>query len=166
VSTQGGDCEIWYALAATPQNGNLVTATFSNTTSGVFTTFGIAGIDLTNTTGLSAFGATATANNASSSTASVNLTTTRSNSWVFAVGNSSNSNKLNAISAAGMTNLLAHSNSTTSSSVLMMQTAPSGSVGTVVTMSGNSTTATDWNMLAFEVLPSLGHGLSSGNVGV
>jgi hypothetical protein len=165
ISTQGGDCEVWYALAPTLISNVVVTAAYSGSpASGNFMALGVTGIDLTSITGSNAIGAIANANAAASSTPTVSLTTTRNNSWVFAVCNSSNTSKLTA-PGTGQSNLHDHTNSTTSSSLVMMQTAPTQTSGTSVTMSASSSTVTDWNIYAFEVLPSFGHGLSLGGAG-
>lgn len=166
VATQGGDCEIWYALAPTKLTNHSIVANFSaSVTSGDYMIVGLSGVDLNSGNGSSAIGAFATANNAASSQPSVSLTTTRNNSWVFALGNSSNTNKLTSIVGATQTMLHSHNNGTSSSSFMTMLNTATPDTGTSVSLSNTNTTVTDWNMAAVEILPSLGHGLLSGGVG-
>lgn len=151
ISTQGGDLELWYALAASTIFRQTITFNWSGNVTGEALIFGIAGIDTTSGTGSSAFGATQTANSAGSSTPSASLNTTRNNSWVFALENSSNSTAGNS-SGTGQTVIKNHSS--TGSSCILMQNGATPTSGTNVTMSTNVAT-TDWNMFAFEVLPAL-----------
>lgn len=167
TSQQGGDIEIWYALAPTPiadsQLANNVTVNFSASINGEVLIWGIAGVRTSGSNGSGAFGATNSANASASSIPTVSLTTTANNSWVFAIQNSSNTSANNS-AGAGQTTLKGHTTSTTSASLVLMQNAATPSSGTSVS-SSTAGAATDWNMYAFEVLAGGLHELSLLGVG-
>lgn len=175
AAQQGGDLEIWYTFTSAALQplvssgvGSTTTATFNGTIiSADVLIFSITGADITNTTGLSAFGATASNNASASSNPTVNLSTTRNNSWVFAVANSSNSSGLTAGAGSNQTVMHSHSKNTAtvSSSIMLMQNSATPVSGTSVTMNSSSSTITNWNIYAFEILPAFGHGLTIGGIG-
>jgi FtsP/CotA-like multicopper oxidase with cupredoxin domain len=83
---QLGTSEIWRAFATTPLAGATVTATLSQPVVSLLTVVTFTGADRTGTNGSGAIGAVRAANSAvGAPTASV--VTTRTNSWVFGVGN-------------------------------------------------------------------------------
>ena len=83
---QSGTSEIWRAFAATPLSAVTATATLSQAVSASMTVMSFTGIDPSGTNGAGAIGATAS-RNAASGAPTASLVTTRSNSWVFGVGN-------------------------------------------------------------------------------
>lgn len=165
-NTVDGSCEVWYALARTP-TGNFQpvitfsTAVVSASCSGV----SIIGADLTGSNGSGAIGAVAIA--ASSSAApTVNLTTTRNGSWVFACAN----NPTNSATAwvAGTNQALLRSNgdsTNTTSAGTSQQVAPTPTAGTVVTMDYTAPSAQSCNIIAVEILPAITHGLAATGAG-
>src|SRR5712691_4784799 len=85
TNTQKGTAEIWRAFAAAVLGNVSVTATLSQAATSTLTVVSFTGVDTSGTNGSGAMGATASASGNSGAPAGT-LTTTRNNSWVFAVG--------------------------------------------------------------------------------
>jgi hypothetical protein len=83
---QSGTSEIWRAFTPAPLSAAVVTATLSQSVVSSLTLITFRGADTSGTNGAGAIGATV-ANSAATGAPSAILVTTRSNSWVFGVGN-------------------------------------------------------------------------------
>ncbi|HEV2412233.1 MAG TPA: hypothetical protein VGS28_00300, partial [Candidatus Saccharimonadales bacterium] len=119
VTTQGGDCEAWYAFspAAFP-SGISFTVNFSGTAAnGTAAIQGFANVDMSSGNGSSAIGASNTANGATSSQPTVNLTSTRNNSWTIGICNSAN---FTGLSSAGTNCTALHTRQDASSSSIFL----------------------------------------------
>jgi hypothetical protein len=86
TNVQFGTSEIWRAFAAARLTNVTVTATLSQGVASALTVVSFSNVDTSGTNGSGAIGATASAN-AASGPPTATLVTTRSNSWVFGVGN-------------------------------------------------------------------------------
>ena len=86
TNVQSGTSEIWRAFAAAPLVNVTVTATLSQAVASAMTVVSFSNVDTSGTNGSGAIGATASANNHPGAPTAT-LVTTRSNSWVFGVGN-------------------------------------------------------------------------------
>jgi len=86
ANVQSGNSEVWRAFAPSPLTNVSVTATLSQAAVSSLTVMTFTGADTSGTSGSGAIGATAVFSNTTGAPTS-NVTTTRNNSWVFAVGN-------------------------------------------------------------------------------
>ena len=143
-NTQAGTSEIWTAPAAAKLTSVAITATRTGSYRSSLVVTAFKGADL------SAIGATASASGTTGAP-TVSLTTTRANSWVWAVGNDWD----NAIArTVGANQTKVDEFLTASGDTLWMQrqTAITGASGTVVTINDTAPTADRWNLTAIEIL--------------
>lgn len=157
VNTQAGSTEIWSAFSPTPFSNKTITFNFSTSiVSANFTVTSFVGADISGTNGSGAIGAVATTNTTAAAP-SVNLTTTRDNSWVWAVANT-------GTAAPGGTNnpgtgqsVLRQLNDTTNAcgSWVWRQNSLTAISGTTVTSNITSPTTDNCNVAAIEILPAI-----------
>jgi len=86
TNVQAGTSEIWRAFAPATLSNAIVTATLSQTAVSSISVSSFSNVDTSGTNGSGAIGATASGNS-SAGAPTTTLITTRSNSWVYGVGN-------------------------------------------------------------------------------
>ena len=153
ANVQSGTAEIWRAMSPTPLSNVFVTATLSQRVLSSITVLSFIGADMSGTNGSGAIGATA-ATNARSGAPTASLVTTRSNSWVFGVGNDFD----NAVSRkVGATQTLVHQDLSSSGDTywVQRQTNVTPTEGSTVTINDTAPTADRYDLAIVEVLPSL-----------
>jgi Bacterial Ig-like domain (group 2)/Bacterial Ig domain len=151
TNTQMGTAEIWRAFAATQISNASITATLSQNVASSLLVLSFAGVDTTGTNGSGAIGATGTAN-AASGAPSASLTTTRNNSLVLGVG----SDWDNAVSrAVGANQTLLHQDLSPTGDTywMQMQSVPTPTAGTTVTINDTTPTGDRYNLGIVEVRP-------------
>lgn len=165
ANTNSGSCEVWYAWVPTPKGAFTNNMTFSGSVpSGAFITAGLVGADSTSGNGSSAFGATATGTS-SSAAPTINLTTTRNNSWVYtAMNDPQHSSTLTIGSNQTMFRTINDATSG-SCSAIGRQTALTPAAGTVVASNWTSPSVDSCNILAIEILPRITHELGAAGAG-
>ncbi|MDQ1381382.1 MAG: large repetitive protein, partial [Actinomycetota bacterium] len=144
TNARPGDAEIWWARAG---------GTLSNVS--VTSTPGVTGFDQSLTVvafrGASGIGVTGTAN-AATGAPSVSLTTTRTSSWVFGVGNDWDRAGARTV-GPGQTMVHQWVDSTSGDTYWTQSTsAPTPASGTAVAISDTAPTADRWNLTSVEVL--------------
>jgi hypothetical protein len=159
-----GSSEIWYALSPGVQSF-VATITFSGSVAGAnAASASITGADITTITGSGAIGAVAGAALASAAP-SVNLTTTRNGSWVFACSNDPTANTA-YVAGSSQTLLRSSGDSTnTGSSGISRQTNPTAASGTVITSNFTAPSANTCNIAAVEILTVTPHQLAISGTG-
>ena len=151
-NAQSGTSEIWRAFAIAPLSGVTVTATLTQSVLSSITVLSFTGVDTSGTNGSGAIGATKSAS-ATSGAPTATLTTTRSSSWVFGVGNDFD----NAVARTpGLNQSLVHQDLTSTGDTywVQMQNAPTPVSGTSVTINDTAPTGDRYNLAIAEVLPS------------
>jgi uncharacterized repeat protein (TIGR01451 family) len=164
TNTQAGSAEIWRAFAPSVLTNVTVTATLSQSVESSITVLSFAGVDTTGTNGSGAIGAIGSAN-ASSGAPSASLVTTRSNSWVFGVGNDYD----NAIARTpGSGQKLVHQDLAPINDTywVQMENAATALSGTSVTINDTTPTSDRYNLTTVEVLPSAGGGGGTTTYGI
>jgi hypothetical protein len=152
TNTQSGSAEIWRAFAPSTLSNVVVTATLSHSVISSMTVMSFKNVDTSGTNGSGAIGATGTAN-ARSGAPATSVVTTRSNSWVFGVGNDYD----NATARTpGSGQSLVHQYLTTAGDTywVQMQNNPTPTAGTTVTINDTAPTADRYNLSICEVLPA------------
>jgi hypothetical protein len=164
INTNAGSTEVWRAFAPISQNFGLTFTMSASTVSFNFVVVGIVGADMTGTSGSGAIGAFNTATSTSAAP-SVNVTTTRNNSWVWAAGNDS-TGTVAAVAGTGQT-LLRSDKDTANNCLawLQRQTTATTTSGTVVTMNNTAPSTDSCNMLAVEILPAIHYNLAATGAG-
>jgi hypothetical protein len=165
VNTNAGCVELWRSFAATPLAAVSTVVTFSiAVVSANVMACGFIGTDFTSGDGSSAIGSIATGT-MTAAAPTINLTTTRNNSWVWAVTNTANiSGTLTAGSA--QTIMRSQSDATNATAGWMWrQNARTPLTGTTVTMNSTSPTTGTGNIMAVEILPQRTYGLGTLGVG-
>jgi len=154
-NTGGGSSEIWYAFSPTPQVPFTPTVTFSaSTTSVEICGLSIIGVDSTGTNGSGAIGNTAGATS-SSAAPTVNLTTSRAGSWVFACSNDPSA-ATNFVAGTSQSLIKSATDGTNScSGGTLQQTSPTANLGTTITSNFTAPSANSCNIVAIEILPRL-----------
>jgi len=152
ANVQQGTSEIWRALASAPLSNVTVTATLSQAVMSSITVMSFKGVDTSGTNGSGAIGAVKTANGTSGA-AKVTLTTTRSNSWVFGVGNDWDNPNARLVSP---NQALLHQYMPSVGDTLWVQrfrnSVPVS--GTAVTLGVLAPTTDRWNFAAVEIKPA------------
>jgi hypothetical protein len=161
-----GSCEIWRAMSPTTFLGRTVTINFSGSVvSANFVFMSMLGADMTGVNGSGAIGTTNTAST-SAAAPSINLTTTRDNSWVWAMASESSvgigtitpgSNQFVVRALTDATNV--------AGSWTWRQTAITPTAGTNVTMNTTNPTTANCNVVAVEILPAIHKNLGAMGVG-
>jgi len=152
TNAQKGTAEIWRAFAAVPLNSVTVLATLSQSVFSSITVMSFMGVDGSGTNGSGAIGATGTAN-AAYGAPTASLVTTRSNSWVFGVGNDYD----NAIARTpGPGQGLVHQDLAAVGDTywVQMQSNPTPLASTIVTISDTAPTGDRYNLSICEILPA------------
>ncbi len=161
TNAQKGGAEVWKAFATAPLSNVTVTASLSASVISSMTVISFSGVDPTGTGGAGAIGATAS-HSAASGAPTATLVTTRSNSWVFGVGNDYDSATART---AGSNQTIAHQDLTSAGDTywVQMQNSPTPASGTSVTINDTAPTKDSYNLSLVEILPSLGaYGISGG----
>ncbi len=145
-NTQAGDSEIWQAVAPSPLTNVQVTATrASGSYVGSMVVDAFIGASTTS-------GTTAT-NSAASGAPSVMLTTTRANSWVWAVGNDYDNTIARTVNA-GQTKVDEFLSPTGDTYWAQSVTSTTPTAGTKVTVGDSAPTKDRYNMVAVELVPA------------
>ncbi len=166
ANTNAGSSEIWRAFSPVPLINQQMTITFSaSTISGNIMFASIVGADMTGANGSGAVGATNTGSTTAAAP-SISLTTTRSNSWVWAMGNEGTA-AAGTITAGGGQTISRSNNDTTNAAAswMLRQNNLTATSGTIVTMNCTAPTTDNCNMAAIEILPAIRSSLSSLGVG-
>src|SRR5216684_148924 len=154
TNTQLGTAEIWRAFATAALTNVTVTATFSQSVLSSMTVVSFTGADTSGTNGSGAIGATISANGATGAP-TANLTTTRANSVVFAVGDDPTAKVARTIGAnQSLVHQLLCAPSTQTCTLWVQQTPkliPTS--GTAVTINDTAPTADAWNLSLVEIKP-------------
>lgn len=149
-----GSVELWRAFSAAPLAATTATITFSaSIVSANFMIVGFINADFSGSNGSAAIGAVA---NATFTTAvpTVSLSTTRNNSWVWAVTQSSTTTTT-AVAGSAQTIMRTQTDATnTTQSIMWRQTARTAVTGTSVTMNLTAPSTGTGNVLAVEILPA------------
>jgi hypothetical protein len=149
TNTQFGTSEIWRTLAPAPLTNAFVTATYSiPSPQSSITVVAFSGVDFSGTSGSGAIGAVASGNaNPGAPTAS--LVTTRTNSWVFGVGNDWDGP---VARVPGSNQSLVHQYLAPSATLwVQMNNSPVASKGTRVTVNDSSPTDDRYNLTIVEI---------------
>ena len=153
TNTQSGSSEIWRAFSTAALSSVTVTASLSQSVLSSITVMSFVGADPSGTNGSGAIGSTGTGNS-SRGAPTATLTTTRSGSWVVGVGNDYD----NAINRTpGSNQKLVHQDLTSTGDTywVQMQTVPTPSSGTAVTINDTAPTTDRYNLSICEVLPAV-----------
>ena len=153
TNAQMGTSEVWRAYSAGQLSNVTVTATFSQSAPACsMTVVSLTGTDTSGVNGAGAIGAIASANSAAG-VPSVYLTTTRSSSLLFAVGNDWTAATARTL-GAGQT--LVHQDLSPTGDTYWVQRTSAGvpTQGTVVTLNDTGPTGHMFNFTAVEVLAS------------
>ena len=154
ANAQRGTSEIWRAFAPTRLSNVAVTATLSQSVVSSITVMSFTGVDTSGTNGSGAIGATGS-NNGSSGAPTATLVTTRSNSWVFGVGNDFD----NAIARTpGANQTLVHQYLAPVGDTywVQRQNQPTPASGTTVTINDTAPTTDRYNLSICEILAAPG----------
>jgi hypothetical protein len=154
TNAQAGTAEIWRAFATSPLSNVNVTATLSQSVSSSITVMSFSGVDTSGTNGSGAIGATGSGNSGSGAPAA-SLTTTRNGSRVIGVGVDFDA-ALNRTAGANQTIVhqdLQSSPSGTDTFWVQMQSTPTPSSGTTVTINDTAPTQDRYDLSTCEVLP-------------
>ncbi len=154
TNVQKGTAEIWRAFASAKLNNVTVRATLSKAAAASITVIGCTGVDTTGVNGAGAIGAVGSANG-SSGAPSVQLATTRNNSWVFAVGTDWDNPIPRTL---GPNQTLIHQYMPPVGDTYWVQRVNDSVAvsGTVVTLNDTAPTSDRWNFTAVEILPPAG----------
>jgi RHS repeat-associated protein len=145
---QGGVSEIWKATATTTLTGATVTATQSNI--GAYHQ----SLTVVALTGAAGVGASAQANSYTGAP-TVSLTSTRAGSLVFGAGNDWDNNIARTV-GAGQTLIHEFTDTVTGDdSWVQKVSAPTGAVGSAITVNDTAPTGDVWNLVAVEVIPTV-----------
>jgi hypothetical protein len=156
TNVQSGTSEIWRAFAPAQINNTQITASLSQSVWASLTVASYTGADQSAADGSGAIGAVASSN-ASSGAPSGSLVTTRSNSWVFGVGNDFD-NAIARTPAAGQS-LVSQSLTLIGDTYwVQMQNAATPNSGTTVFINDTAPTGDRYNLSLVEILPALASG--------
>lgn len=152
TNVQLGTAEIWRAFAVNLLANVTVKVSLSQSVANSVTVISFIGADPSGTNGSGAIGASGTGN-AHPGAPSASVVTTRSNSWVFAVGNDWD-NAVSRTPAAGQS--LVHQYLATVNDTYWVQSEnlPTPQSGTTVTISDTAPTTDRYNLSVVEVLPA------------
>jgi hypothetical protein len=148
---QSGTSEVWRAFASGPLSGISVTATFSQAIVSSMTVISFTGVDSSGTNGSAAIGATASTG-ASFGAPTATVVTTRSNSWVFGVGNDFD-NAITRTLGPNQTMIHQYLAPVGDTYWVQRQNLPTPTSGTAVTINDISPTMDRYNLAIVEVLP-------------
>ena len=151
TNARRGVSEIWRTVAPSPLTNATITATLVQSAAASVTVVAFTGADVSGTNGSGGIGATKSAS-AASGAPTVSLTTTRANSWVFAVGNDWDGAQARTL---GTNQTMIHQYLATVGDTFWVQrtSAPTAASGTIVTINDTAPTTHQYNLSACEVLP-------------
>jgi Fibronectin type III domain len=155
TNTQAGTAEIWRAFATSPLSQVNVSAILSQSVASSITVITFTGADTSGTNGSGAIGAIGTGNS-SAGTPSASLTTTRNGSWVVGVGVDFD-RPLNRTTGANQT--IVHQDLQNLAPLydtfwVQMQSAPTPSSGTTVTIDDTAPSTDCYDLSICEILPA------------
>jgi hypothetical protein len=155
ANTNAGSMEVWRAFAPIPIAPSTITINFASSVSVNAMVAGFIGADFTGTNGSGAIGNTNTGSTTAAA-ASITLTTTRNNSWVFAAASQGNATA-STITAGTAQTVLRSQNDTVNvcASWVWRQNSLTPASGTVVTMNCTAPTTGNCNMVTVELLPAV-----------
>ena len=150
TNAKRGVSEVWRTWASASLSNASITATLAQAAASSITIVAFTGADATLTSGSGAIGAVKSASGTGAPTGTV--TTTRNNSWVFAVGNDWDSATALTL---GPNQTLVHQYLASVGDTYWVQrmTAPTPAVGTTVTVNDVSPTSDQYNLTIVEILP-------------
>jgi hypothetical protein len=144
-----GDSEVWRAFATSALTNVTVTATLGQAAAASLTVVSFKNVDTSGTNGSGAVGATGSGNS-TSGLATATLTATRTNSWVFGVGNDWNAG---AVPTPGANQTMVHAYLDSGLVTAWVQrTSGTSTAGASVTINDTAPTAR-YNLTTVEVLP-------------
>jgi hypothetical protein len=152
TNTQLGTAEIWRAFAPTTLASATVTATLSQSVAASITVVTFTGADATGMGGSGAIGAAST-NNANPGAPTASLITTRSNSWVFGVGNDWD-NGIGRTIGANQTMVHQYLATIGDTYWVQRQTSTTPTAGSTVTINDAAPTTDRYNLSICEILPA------------
>ena len=156
-----GCVEVWSAAAITPTSVATSTITFSTSVFSANAIFaGFIGADFSGTNGSAAIGAK-TSSTMAGSAPSVSLTTTRNNSWVWAITNSTTTNTITVGSGQTLERSQVDSTNVAESFMWRQTSYFNIPAGTTVTLNATAPSAATGNILAVEILAAQTHNLSA-----
>lgn len=158
TNVQYGTSEIWRAFAAIPLKSVSVTATLSQAVGSSMTVMSFSGVDASGSNGSGAVGAVASGN-ASKGAPSASLTTTRSNSLIFGVGNDFD-NAVARTPGTGQSLVHQYFSAAGDTYWMQMQTNPVAAAGTHVTINDTAPTGDRFNLTICEILAGSGGGIT------
>lgn len=147
-----GDAEIWRAFAPAVLSNVTVAATLTQSAAASITVVTFSGADASGVNGSGAIGATATFS-AVSGAPTGSLTTTRDNSWVFAVGTDWDNGLARTL---GPDQTMVHQYLATINDTYWVQRQNTASLpaGTTVTLNDTAPTSDKYNLALVEILPA------------
>jgi uncharacterized protein (TIGR03437 family) len=157
TNVQSGTSEIWRAFAPAALSGVTVTARLSQKVAASMTVMSFSGVDTSGTNGSGAIGAIGSGQ-AHSGAPAAQLTATRSNSWVFGVGNDPDSSTQRTL---GPGQSLVHQAMPNMPGVavdtfwVQMQNTLTSASGTSVTINDTVPNSDRYNLSIVEILPAL-----------
>jgi hypothetical protein len=152
TNVQAGTAEIWRAFATTTLSNVSVTATLSQAAASSLTVVSVMNANPSGTNGSGAIGAIQSAN-AGSGAPTASLTTTKSGSWVFGVGDDWDTATARTV---GANQTMVHQYLATIGDTYWVQrmNTPTPSVGTNVTINDTAPSGDRYNLSLVEILPS------------
>lgn len=156
ANTQAGSSEIWSAFSPTPFTNRTITANFSGSVvSGNLLVTSIVGADITGSNGSGAIGATNTGSTTSAAP-SLNITTTRANSWVWATANTGTASPGTVTAGSNQTLIRLLGDGTNAcGGWVWRQNSITGTSGTTVTSNTTTPTTDNCNIAVVEILPAV-----------
>lgn len=165
ANTNTGCVEVWRTFVPTPISGQQVIINLAASAVSVnYMVVGFAGVDLTGSNGSGAIGAVATGTS-SSAAPSLNLTTTRNNSWVWTGYNAAG--VTGAMTAGSGQTVLRNLNDGTNIAQgwFTKQNSLTATSGTVVTSNSTAPSTASCNIISVEILPAIYHNLGATGIG-
>jgi len=161
-----GSCEVWRAMSPVAVTSRTLTVNFSGSVvSGNIMAMSVIGADMSGVNGSGAIGNVATSSTTAAAP-SINLTTTRDNSMVWAMASEPSVGIGVITPGAGQLVMRAQNDSTNvAGSWIWKQTATTPTSGTVVTMNTTNPSSANCNVLALEILPAIRKNLGTTGVG-
>lgn len=164
ANTNAGSVELWRAFSAAPQSFTATITYSASTLSGNHMFVGIIGADQSGTNGSGAIGSFVTGTSTTAAP-TINLTTTRNNSWVWAATNDPTGTTA-PVMGASQTLIRNISDATnTCQSWMQRQNAFTPQTGTTVTMNATAPSTDSCNILAVEILPAIHYNLGITGIG-
>lgn len=165
-NTNAGSTEVWRAFAAAPLAPSALTITYSQSVTSLNQIVcAIQGADITGTNGSGAIGAFTTGSTTAAA-ASIGITTTRDNSWVWAAASMGNAAPGTITAGSNQALLRSQTDSANAAgSWVWRQNAITPASGTLVTMNCTVPTTGNCNVAAVEIVPAIRKNNASLGVG-